>query len=144
MILLHTHICFVCCSQNGVLWFIPCFACVSSCRTFFVGVWVVRPKPTIHHFARVMDASVYSFTSSKFLLFNLYQVPPILLFIYVTFYKISLKIFQNEDLAVYAPKLHQHSRLLCWQQPCKHNRLIGNNRQNKRVRRSEERHTRTF
>jgi len=50
----------------------------------------------------------------------------------------------NGDLAVYAPKLHQHSSLLCWQQPCKHNRLTRNNRQNKRVCRSEERHTRTF
>ena len=140
---LHTHSCFACCSQNGVLWFIPCAAIASSYLTYAAVCFLNIHSGISHLFAREMGAN-YSITSSKFLLFNLYREAPILHFLYVLFYKISLKIFQNEDLAVYAPKLHQHSRLLCWQQPCKHNRLIGNNRQNKRVRRSEERHTRTF
>ena len=140
---LHTHSCFACCSQNGVLWFIPCAAIASSYLTYAAVCFLDVHSGTPHLFAREIGAN-YSITSSKFLLFNLYRESPILHFLYVLFYKRLPKIFQIGGLAVYAPKLRQHSSLLCWQQPCKHNRLMGNNRQNKRVCRSEERHTRTF
>ena len=61
---------------------------------------------------------------------------------YISIFLSSISL--DKELAVYAPKLRQHSNLLCWQQPYKHNRLTWNSRQNKRVCHSEERHTRTF
>ena len=44
---LHTHSCFVCCSQNGVLWFIPCAAIVffylTYAAVYFLGVIAACP-----------------------------------------------------------------------------------------------------
>jgi len=87
-----------------VLWFIPCIAIASSYLTRVAVRCLDVHSGTPHLFAREMGAN-YSIMSSKFLLLNLYRESPILYFVYVLFYKISIEIFQIGDLAVYAPKL---------------------------------------